>query len=92
MTIWVGSSIKWNKIGKFCGKELPNTIVANDTVKITFISDKEQGGKGFKISFSISFDPGMLMNLPELEHLDGLRVLYQDLYSLNVDGKTKQIF
>ena len=47
------------------------------------------GGSGFKILFYLSSDrPAMLINLSELNYLEGLRVLYQDLVSkVDVDGK-----
>ena len=84
----------WSKIGTFCGKRLPNAIVANATIKVMFdtSTDNEQGqgGSGFKIMFYLSSEyPAMLINLSELNHMEGLRVLYQDLISkVNVKGKS----
>ena len=86
----------WNKIGTFCGKEVPNAILANNTIKIMFnisTDNGEQGGLGFKIMFYLlsvlSEDPSILINLSELNHIEGMRVLYQDLISkVNVEGKS----
>ena len=72
-----------------CGQEIPETIiitaVENMKVRISFHSLNE--GTGFKISFSTSFDPGMLMDKSEMQYLDGLRVLYQDL-GIGINGES----
>ena len=72
----------------FCGQQIPEpkifkAVENRKFVRISFQSKNK--GTGFKISFSTSFDPGMLMDKSELQYLDGLRVLYQDL-GMNGEG------
>ena len=80
----------WNNYEKIdlCGKQIPEPIIieAEENRKIVRISFKSKNaGTGFKISFSTSYDPGMLMDKYEMQYLDGLRVLYQDL-GMNGEG------
>ena len=49
-------------------------------VEIHFKADYSITRSGFKISFATSFDPGMLMDLTEIEYLDELRIFIQDVY------------
>ena len=68
----------------FSGKEVIEPIVyqqVEDTfVVIHFKADSSKTRSGFKISFATSFDPGMLMDLTEIEYLDELRIFIQDVY------------
>ena len=75
-----GENGEYYKFGEFCGNEIPTNIIANDTIKIQFISDLSTQRNGFKIFFTTSFpyEPEMLMNSTEMEYLDGLKIMYEN--------------
>ena len=89
-----GNHVKYSI--KLSGQKLPEAIPIslgkNEQLQIRFHSDFVGTSSGFKVTFSTSYDPGMLMHVSDLKYLDGLRSLHQDIKNSQVDSKVLKMY